>query len=1371
MSAESPLQKIADQLYLAAQVDEKKLFESKILKGHLFTAITMSNALADFNSQCDTIAGEFPHEEYDISAIIDAFKEEAGKYLFAEDGDLETRKQEFQLLSGLVGIEDDGMRQDLYKAIQQDNAEALMSITTGQARRNDIREKIEAFQTLAGKMLFDGEGNKKEDLKMDLAAIAGSVKTNWKKPKLKAMSAAKSSERAGPPNLDDAPIIVGTVPKVDTLGAHRNAATPPAHPHKAALHAELAATIGAGRGTSDAGVDGVAKPVTAAPELAAAEVQAPDFVFADLDMMKKYIFTQYIVTAKDFIKQNPESKNLPLEQIIEQVEAKDHAQFLKEKNILLNQSKAELKKQKKGSDVRSLKTTEEELTEKLHSKSADGKALYSPEQIRKAKEMMEEYRSDLETQLGTIETISESVKQRLTFEFVKNIYFAPPGMNNAALSRKLNTLTEQIDLKLPKDFNLRYYEETAQEAASVFMEKYGTNEEAYNSANINSILQEAVHNVQAQEIINVVQKRFDSEMHRGRQKKWAMLKPGIVDALEKGIDQDIIRQYVEQKLGEHKRAITSTYMGEDKAPKSMTVSSAYLDKLSSKLGEKLPQIAATYKAFEQSLDNLDQARKQEMWNTKLLGSVITPTLDESLLEAAKLAGADVSAKGLDGKTPLHLAVENNHTEAIKVLLADEKIDPTIKDKDGKTPLDLAKEADKAEIVKLLEAKEAEIAATVSLTKGTTIEDTLAAEIGVLEANIQSVGDVIAALQSPASSDHALAVAGIPATSSSTDPPSLKEIEQEVFLQYDTEDKHALEERTALHIAVLNQNLDLVNALIRAKATPNTQDINGHTPLHIAASKGDEKSLEALLAAGADSSIKDSNQHTALDIAKMMQQSNIVDLFQKKEVELQKHKTERLKVLEGLIKDKRFDELADLPEATLNLFEISGEAREAINQAKEARFQEKYAKSEKPKGPSTAIGGNTKFYEGSGQFSDGTDKSKEDPKVRRFHVDLKHGIAPLRVVEENIPPAQKTEWQKLDEKGVSLDHERSQVKKVAQYSRSRLRTRLQKETKEVSKFANDLIKKSEGLEEEKKLVRRAGREDYQVKEVAERKITTITDDEGNAKEFYRNQRVFMWRYKKGKNGFEKIPTEGKDGKNGYQVDWIEFDKDGKVKGGFVGHPQENSSLADDLITAIIEKNVEKYEALKKMKEQAAKVGATLAGAVSHITVGERERSNALGSKDLEAIKEQFRGISGASTTVTVGNDGKPLPHPPAAFLEPDTDLGSNRGTHFNSENLKNQIATLPNRDRALSLDSAAREEAKKAAAGIDASVQSRERSASVPTKSKEQVNAEAKEVAELAQAAAKADAAKAADRPRSASVGGKPLRGSNGINGPNSSSNI
>jgi RNA polymerase sigma factor (sigma-70 family) len=78
----------------------------------------------------------------------------------------------------------------------------------------------------------------------------------------------------------------------------------------------------------------------------------------------------------------------------------------------------------------------------------------------------------------------------------------------------------------------------------------------------------------------------------------------------------------------------------------------------------------------------------------------------TLLEQMIVDGINVNEKDATGKTLLHWAVENNHYEAV-VLLLQNKADWTVKDKKGNTCLEYAKKNNNKQIISLLENRKNE----------------------------------------------------------------------------------------------------------------------------------------------------------------------------------------------------------------------------------------------------------------------------------------------------------------------------------------------------------------------------------------------------------------------------------------------------------------------------------------------------------------------------------------------------------------------------------------------------------------------------------------------------------------------------------------
>ncbi|AWW50842.1 ankyrin repeat domain-containing protein [Wolbachia endosymbiont of Folsomia candida] len=64
-------------------------------------------------------------------------------------------------------------------------------------------------------------------------------------------------------------------------------------------------------------------------------------------------------------------------------------------------------------------------------------------------------------------------------------------------------------------------------------------------------------------------------------------------------------------------------------------------------------------------------------------------------------GIDINARGSNGKTPLHCAIELDELSLVELLLLKKNINPFVEDNDGKTSLDYAKDGKKVEILEAL----------------------------------------------------------------------------------------------------------------------------------------------------------------------------------------------------------------------------------------------------------------------------------------------------------------------------------------------------------------------------------------------------------------------------------------------------------------------------------------------------------------------------------------------------------------------------------------------------------------------------------------------------------------------------------------------
>lgn len=76
---------------------------------------------------------------------------------------------------------------------------------------------------------------------------------------------------------------------------------------------------------------------------------------------------------------------------------------------------------------------------------------------------------------------------------------------------------------------------------------------------------------------------------------------------------------------------------------------------------------------------------------------------------------------------------------------------------------------------------------------------------------------------------------------------------------------AVKDRSALHIAVLEDDAEQVEFLLTHNASPNGRDANGHTPFHYAIASRNMTLAQRLLEAGAEVNIRDWKRRTILGI--------------------------------------------------------------------------------------------------------------------------------------------------------------------------------------------------------------------------------------------------------------------------------------------------------------------------------------------------------------------------------------------------------------------------------------------------------------------------------------------------------------------------
>lgn len=187
-------------------------------------------------------------------------------------------------------------------------------------------------------------------------------------------------------------------------------------------------------------------------------------------------------------------------------------------------------------------------------------------------------------------------------------------------------------------------------------------------------------------------------------------------------------------------------------------------------------------------------------------------------------GSNVNAVDCDNKTPLHVAIQNQHEEIISVLLKHPSIDLKIRDKSGNTPFATA----------------------------LTVRNHKAAE-KILERMPN------AAEQMDQRGRNFLHLAIMK-----------DDLESVLFLlsiQVDVNSRvHDVNQVTPLILAASSENEMLIRNLILAGARLNEKDSTHKTALHVAAERGRLGAVQALIQNGADYDIADGDGNNALHIA-------------------------------------------------------------------------------------------------------------------------------------------------------------------------------------------------------------------------------------------------------------------------------------------------------------------------------------------------------------------------------------------------------------------------------------------------------------------------------------------------------------------------
>lgn len=286
--------------------------------------------------------------------------------------------------------------------------------------------------------------------------------------------------------------------------------------------------------------------------------------------------------------------------------------------------------------------------------------------------------------------------------------------------------------------------------------------------------------------------------------------------------------------------------------------------------------------------------------------VVTLLLEES---------AEMETPDIDGKTVLHIAAEKGFIEIVDLLLRKGASSHAI-DENGRTPLHLAAMESNWSVVKLLLELETE-------------------KIDLSQEYWEKMPIIVA--DKFGKTPFHLAVEGKGRINTMfTVNEFLNDIKKRTkfgkfqslahTLVLDTKDKFFC--KTALHFAVANEDLKIVENLLAFGAKPNQLDSEGNTPLHIASEKRNEEMMKLLVRNGADPKIPNKKGYlpilqTPIEIlkkepkAKVTESKELLSLEEKmKNLEELIHLvvTSNFEGVKKLLSDKKYYSLLNLKNA-------------------------------------------------------------------------------------------------------------------------------------------------------------------------------------------------------------------------------------------------------------------------------------------------------------------------------------------------------------------------------------------------------------------------------------------------------------------------
>ncbi|KAJ0173068.1 hypothetical protein K1T71_011244 [Dendrolimus kikuchii] len=187
-------------------------------------------------------------------------------------------------------------------------------------------------------------------------------------------------------------------------------------------------------------------------------------------------------------------------------------------------------------------------------------------------------------------------------------------------------------------------------------------------------------------------------------------------------------------------------------------------------------------------------------------------------------GANINSKDAEGKTPLHIAIENQHAAIISLLLSQPNIDLSVRDNKGVSPFAAALTARNNKAAQAILEKNPSAAEQVD-KKGRNF-----LHVAIQKCDMESVMFLLSV---------------------------------EVDVNSRVQDATLT---PPLHLAAAAGNEVLLRSLLLAGARPNDRDAHKRTALHVAAATGHENIVSALVSGGADHTAVDAAGDNALHVA-------------------------------------------------------------------------------------------------------------------------------------------------------------------------------------------------------------------------------------------------------------------------------------------------------------------------------------------------------------------------------------------------------------------------------------------------------------------------------------------------------------------------